>query len=62
MERSKECGIWLRRNFSRVPGLPDGIFSDQKVAIWVNLGGSCNGRCWYILWIFYGPLIYNMDI
>jgi hypothetical protein len=28
-----------------------------KLLFWVNLGGSCNGRCWYILWpfgIFYG--------
>jgi hypothetical protein len=22
-----------------------------KIHIWVNFGGSCNGRCWYILWI-----------
>jgi hypothetical protein len=39
-------------------GLPDGTFSDQ---IWVILGGSCNGRCWYILWpfgLFYGHLVY----
>jgi predicted RNA-binding protein YlxR (DUF448 family) len=21
-----------------------------KIQIWVNLGGSCNGRGWYILW------------
>jgi hypothetical protein len=21
----------------------------QKIQIWVNIGGSCNGRCWYIL-------------
>jgi hypothetical protein len=28
-----------------------------KIQIWVNFGGSCNGRCWYILWTlgpFYG--------
>jgi hypothetical protein len=32
-----------------------------KFAIWVNFGGSCNGRCWYVLWTFgllYGHLIY----
>jgi hypothetical protein len=23
-----------------------------KVPIWVNFGGSCNGRYWYILWPF----------
>jgi hypothetical protein len=48
--------------------LPDGTFSDQKIAIWVNFGGSCNGRIWYILYIdilsilrpfdtFYGHLV-----
>jgi hypothetical protein len=42
-------------------GLPDDIFSNQKIPIWANLGGSCNGRGWYILWpfgIFYGTLVY----
>jgi hypothetical protein len=37
--------------------LPDGLFSNQKLQIWVNFGGCCNGRCWYILWSlgpFYG--------
>jgi hypothetical protein len=45
-------------------GLPDGIFSKPKIAIWVNFGGSCSERCWYILrpfgifcW-FYGHLVY----
>jgi hypothetical protein len=36
-----------------------------KIQIWVNFGGSCNGRCWYILWtfdVFYGRLVYFMDI
>jgi hypothetical protein len=37
-----------------------------KIQICVNFGGSCNGRCWYILWtvgpiydlfIFYGHLV-----
>jgi hypothetical protein len=30
-------------------GLPDGLFSNQKVQIWVNFGGPLNGKCWYIL-------------
>jgi hypothetical protein len=40
----------------------------QKSPIWVNFAGSCNRRCWYILWpfciyylpfgIFYGHLVY----
>jgi hypothetical protein len=25
-------------------GLPDGLFSNQKIAIWVNLGGIWNGK------------------
>jgi hypothetical protein len=32
-----------------------------KIAIWVNFGRSCNGRCRYIVWpfdIFYGNLVY----
>jgi hypothetical protein len=47
------------------PGLPDGFVFKQKIQIWVNFGGSCNGRCWCILWIlgpFHGLLLYFMDI
>jgi hypothetical protein len=36
-----------------------------KIQIWVNFGGSCNRRCWYMLWTlgpFYGLLLYFMDI
>jgi hypothetical protein len=32
-----------------------------KIPLWVNLGGSCNGKCWYILWplcLFYGHLAF----
>jgi hypothetical protein len=32
-----------------------------KIQIWVNLGGPCNGRWWYILWTlgpFYGLLLH----
>jgi hypothetical protein len=46
-------------------GLPDGIVSSQKIPIWVNFGGSCNGRCWYILWtfgLFCSHLVYFMVI
>jgi hypothetical protein len=25
---------------------------EPKIPIWVNFGGSCDGRCWYILWPF----------
>jgi hypothetical protein len=31
------------------PGLPDGLFSNQKFQIWVNSGGPLHGKCWYIL-------------
>jgi hypothetical protein len=36
-----------------------------KIQFWENLGGSCKGRCWYILWTlgpFYGLLLYFIDI
>jgi hypothetical protein len=35
-----------------------------KIQILANFGGSCNGRCWYILWTlgpFYGLLLYFMN-
>jgi hypothetical protein len=32
-----------------VAGLPDGLFSNQKSQFWVNFGGSCYGKSWYIL-------------
>jgi hypothetical protein len=36
-----------------------------KIQIWVNFGGSCNGRWWHILLTLcplYGLLLYFMDI
>jgi hypothetical protein len=36
-----------------------------KIPIWVNFGGSRNGRCWYILWpigLFYVHLVYSVSI
>jgi hypothetical protein len=33
--------------------VPDDIFSNQKIPIWVNSGGSWNGRCWYISYEVY---------
>jgi hypothetical protein len=54
------CGSWSKviatvggKNNYSVPGLPDGIpILKPKIPIWANFGGSCNGRCWYILWPF----------
>jgi hypothetical protein len=43
------------------PGLPDGLFSNQKYQIWVNFGVTCNGSSWTILrpfGIFYCHLVY----
>jgi hypothetical protein len=28
--------------------LPDGKYFKPKFPVWVNFGGCCNGRCWYI--------------
>jgi hypothetical protein len=45
---------------------------EPKIPIWINFGGPCDGRCWYILWpfglfyghlsILYGLLVYFMAI
>jgi hypothetical protein len=37
----------LARHRSYGPGLPE-----TKILIWVNFGGTRNGRCWHILWPF----------
>jgi hypothetical protein len=42
---------WERQHRSR-SGLPDGNIFIPKVQIWVNYGGSCNGRCRMFLWHF----------
>jgi hypothetical protein len=45
------------------PGLPDGLFSNQKSQFLVNFGGSSNGKSWYILrpfGLFYSHLKYFM--
>jgi hypothetical protein len=39
--------------------------SKPKIPIWVNIGGPCNGRCWFILrpfGKFYGHLVYMLVI
>jgi hypothetical protein len=41
------------------------LYFQTKIAVWVNFGGYCNRRCWYILWTVgqsYGHLIYFMTI
>jgi hypothetical protein len=46
------------------PGLPEGILSNQKILIRVKLGGTCNGRHTYFMYIllpfglFCGQLVY----
>jgi hypothetical protein len=52
--------LWVARWFVFEPNIP----------IWINFGGPCDRRCWYILWpfglfdghlaIFYGVLVYFM--
>jgi hypothetical protein len=37
------------------------VYFQPKITIWVNFGGSSNGKCWYILWpfgLFYDHLVY----
>jgi hypothetical protein len=65
-------GFLSKKIFSRAPGLPDGIFSYQKLSIWVNFGVPWNGKCCCILWpfgtsygkfcVFYGHLVYFVVI
>jgi hypothetical protein len=46
-------------------GLPDGLFFKPKIPIWVNFGGPCNGKSWYMLKpleICYGHLVYFVTI
>jgi hypothetical protein len=46
-------------------GLPDVLFSNQKIPIWIYLGVSCNIKSWYILWpfgLFYRHWKYFMAI
>jgi hypothetical protein len=41
------------------------LFFKPIIQIWVIFGGSCNGRCWYILQsfgIFYGHWVYFVVI
>jgi hypothetical protein len=48
---------WLVRSAARVATWH--IFK-VKIPIWVNSGGSCNGRCWYFIWplgLVYGYLV-----
>jgi hypothetical protein len=63
--RKKLKGLKLERRVVSLAGLPDGLFSNQKIQIWVNFGGSCIGRWRYILGTlgpFYALLLYFMDI
>jgi hypothetical protein len=43
------------------PGLPDGLFSNQKIPIWVNFGGSCNGLV-HFMGLFYDYWVYFVAI
>jgi hypothetical protein len=41
------------------------VHCKPKIEIWVNFGGSCNGRCWHIICafeIFDSHLVYIMAI
>jgi hypothetical protein len=42
-ERASQPKLWLSSRVARWH-----IFK-PKIPIWVNFGGPCNGRCWYII-------------
>jgi hypothetical protein len=59
----------LKPSFQIHTGVARWYIFKQKIPIWVNFGGSYNGRCWYNLWtlhrwilrpfaIFYGYLVF----
>jgi hypothetical protein len=63
--REKNRGSAVVTLFESSAGLPDGLFSNQKIQIWVNLGRPWNLKSWNILWpfgMYYGHLVYLMDI
>jgi hypothetical protein len=35
-------------NLRMKAGLPDGLFLNKKIPIWVNFEGACSGKSWYI--------------
>jgi hypothetical protein len=45
MKLAEEFHEW-KANVTTRAGLPDGIFTNQKIPIWLNFGGSCNGQFW----------------
>jgi hypothetical protein len=52
--RGNECRFEINVHRTRVARW---FVFKPKIQIWVNFGGSWNGRCWYILWTlgpFYG--------
>jgi hypothetical protein len=60
-------GRLLRRQYIYVPSIRVArwyVFR-PKIPLGVNFGGSCNLRCWYILWtfsLFHGHSIYFMAV
>jgi hypothetical protein len=46
----------------RLTGLPDGIFSHQKIPIWVNYGGHWNGKSWYTYFMAIRNIIRSFGI
>jgi hypothetical protein len=53
------CQVMLRQRVARW------YIFEQKIQIYINFGGSCDGRCRYILCrfgIFYGHLVYFLFI
>jgi hypothetical protein len=41
------------------------VFFKPKIPIWINFGGSCNGRCWFILrplGLFYDYWVYFVAV
>jgi hypothetical protein len=58
MEQKKGWTFFLLPMHTRVARW---VVFKPKIPVWVNFGGSCNGKCWHILCsveIIYGHLVY----
>jgi hypothetical protein len=61
----KKCQIKCSVRFTVSPRVARSYTFKPKIPIWVNTGGFCDGRCWYILWphgLFHVHLVYYVAI
>jgi hypothetical protein len=60
-----QIDMYACRKYSMLSRVARWFVLKPKIPIWINLGGSFNGKSWYILWpvgLFYGHWKYFMAI